>query len=599
MVRRKLSHLETRGGVFWLRIVVPRDLHQRVGRREWRFSLRTREPLIARLRCLETTLAVARLHTIIRSMRTLTDTQIADIAKAYLAWALKHAVDGAQTMAAGPLVAELDGEAMELRSVQQLDDGAPENERKALIEALNRKRADLVVQKQGWAAKHLAAEFSNTQGIDFAGLDAASQAAVLHALRRAEVEEYRIRLAQMEGNYAEAVARDPLFNGVALPLQVDWCTAPKPPAEGPTLGEVIDRYVNEKKTTEWVRKTLLDNQRVLRWFQELTPRETPMKKVTKADVRAFKDALFHIPPNFQKLKPYSGKTLPEVVAETKAKPDTQRLSPAARSKYLSKLKAFLTWCENEYDISSSGRGVTVPEPDDAQDRRDPFSAEQLHKLFHSPLYVGHGKRRHKPGTCHSRDGMFWVPLVCMFTGMRLGEVAQLCVEDIRQIDGVWCIDNSPAVQPNDGPKKQFKTKTSKRVVPIHPELLTLGFLDHVDGKRGSKKSNRVFPEINAGSKNDWSANISKMLNRYLRYIGVKTPKIAVHSFRHNFADACEQAASMHYLMKKALLGHHDPSVTALYGSKPSAQKLFEGISQIKFDVNLDHLVPASVRASPK
>jgi len=33
---------------------------------------------------------------------------------------------------------------------------------------------------------------------------------------------------------------------------------------------VIDRYVNEKKTTEWVRKTLLDNQRVLRWFQELT-----------------------------------------------------------------------------------------------------------------------------------------------------------------------------------------------------------------------------------------------------------------------------------------------------------------------------------------
>jgi len=150
--------------VFWLRIVVPRDLHQRVGRREWRFSLRTREPLIARLRCLETTLAVARLHTIIRSMRTLTDTQIADIAKAYLAWALKHAVDGAQTMAAGPLVAELDGEAMELRSVQQLDDGAPENERKALIEALNRKRADLVVQKQGWAAKHLAAEFSNTQG---------------------------------------------------------------------------------------------------------------------------------------------------------------------------------------------------------------------------------------------------------------------------------------------------------------------------------------------------------------------------------------------------------------------------------------------------
>ena len=117
--------------------------------------------------------------------------------------------------------------------------------------------------------------------------------------------------------------------------------------------------------------------------------------------------------------------LPDILAEMKHNTVAPRLSPAARSKYLSKLKAFLNWCENEYDIPSPGRGVTVPEPDDAEEQRSPFSAEQLHKLFHSTLYTGHGKRRHNPGKYHSRDGMFWVPLVRMFTGMRLSTSAEV------------------------------------------------------------------------------------------------------------------------------------------------------------------------------
>jgi hypothetical protein len=62
MTRRNLSHLETRGGVFWVRVVVPRHLRHRLKRREWRFSLRTRETGTARLRCIEATLAIERAH---------------------------------------------------------------------------------------------------------------------------------------------------------------------------------------------------------------------------------------------------------------------------------------------------------------------------------------------------------------------------------------------------------------------------------------------------------------------------------------------------------------------------------------------------------
>lgn len=48
-----------------------------------------------------------------------------------------------------------------------------------------------------------------------------------HALQRARIEEYGIRLAQLDGNYTDSVACDPLFDGsMTLPLKVDWLARP-------------------------------------------------------------------------------------------------------------------------------------------------------------------------------------------------------------------------------------------------------------------------------------------------------------------------------------------------------------------------------------
>ncbi len=150
MARRRLSHLGTRGGVFWIRIVVPRDLCNRLHRREWKFSLRTREPRLAKLKCLEATLAIERLQSAIRAMPSLTDAQIADTAKAYLEWALKHAVDGAKAMAMGPVVISTrDYGEVQVQSVQQLADGTPEQERKAVADGLARLKSDLIARRAG------------------------------------------------------------------------------------------------------------------------------------------------------------------------------------------------------------------------------------------------------------------------------------------------------------------------------------------------------------------------------------------------------------------------------------------------------------------
>ena len=65
---------------------------------------------------------------------------------------------------------------------------------------------------------------------------------------------------------------------------------------------------------------------------------------------------------------------------------------------------------------------------------------------------------------HKQASHFWIPLIGLYTGMRLEEIAQIYVSDVRKAKGVWCIDVN-----EDKPDKHVKT--GARLVPLHPVLV--------------------------------------------------------------------------------------------------------------------------------
>ena len=76
-------------------------------------------------------------------------------------------------------------------------------------------------------------------------------------------------------------------------------------------------------------------------------------------------------------------------------------------------------------------------------------------------------------------GARWAALLGLYTGARASEVGQLLTVDVAAVDGV------PAIRiTDDGEDQKLKTEASNRVVPIHADLLALGFLDYVDSLRG-------------------------------------------------------------------------------------------------------------------
>ena len=80
--------------------------------------------------------------------------------------------------------------------------------------------------------------------------------------------------------------------------------------------------------------------------------------------------------------------------------------------------------------------------------------------------------------------------------MRLNEVCQLTEDDVVSADGVPII----LIRSDEEQNKRVKTKAGERFVPVHPELISIGFLDHVVAVRKSASSgSRLFPELQSAS----------------------------------------------------------------------------------------------------
>jgi len=103
--------------------------------------------------------------------------------------------------------------------------------------------------------------------------------------------------------------------------------------------------------------------------------------------------------------------------------------------------------------------------------------------------------------------------------------------------------------------RSVKTKASVRAVPLHSELLRIGFMDFVEHAREKDASSgRLFPEIERGPKGTYGEVWSKWFGRYKRSLGIDNENSVFHSFRHGFKDAL-RAAQVSEDINDALTGH--------------------------------------------
>jgi len=284
---------------------------------------------------------------------------------------------------------------------------------------------------------------------------------------------------------------------------------------------------------------------------------------------------------------YRGLNIVEAV-ELAEKLGTPPMSRKNASKIFGFVGSFFRYAASAFDEveTSPFSGVVIRKKQGSEKARTGFSVQELNRIFTAPVYMGcqSPKRWSKPGEHDMSDtGRFWIPLIATFTGCRLGEIVQLHTADVKTEDGISYLDI------NSLGDKTLKTPSSKRKIPIHPELVKTGFIKLVERRRAEGEQ-RLFPEL-VRSKADgtYSFAFSKWFARFLKQTGVKTSRNCFHSFRHGFEDAC-RAAGVASDIIDTLQGHKLPSMRAVYGSGFALPVLAEAIRKINYEgLDLSHL----------
>ena len=371
-------------------------------------------------------------------------------------------------------------------------------------------------------------------------------------LQRAELEALR-RLRERDGGNWSGTPSDPIVKPPGA------STAARTAAPGETIMELFDKFRREKRASV-TEDTWRNNEIIVRRFAEFIGETAHSSAITRRSVRDWKQALLQWPRKASDCKEFAGLSFRKIIEANKTvqKPI---VTEKTVNKYLAGIGGFCGWLlDNDYieaDVMS-GQFLAI---DKRAKKVLPYNAGQLVTIFASPLFGAceGDKRESEPGKTHVRDGRFWLPLIALFTGARLGEIAQLEVSDVRQDRGVWIFH----ITDEGGADKSVKTAGSARVVPIHPELVRIGLLEYreVMERRGEK---RLFPELKRDQRGHFGS-ASKFWNAHIETLGVKGDRsLNFHSFRHTVADAFRRAGLLDEQFAM-LLGHTGGTTTGRYG----------------------------------
>lgn len=554
-------HLVRRGPQFYFRIAVPSDLISLASRTEVKFSLRTSDAKIAKIRGRVLSNELERIFEGLRLMSVEPEANLRDRARSYLQAELNRSLEIAFMYPGDP-------------AFHRDDEVAWLTSRTAGL------RASLAAQNFSASVKAEAMELLDPADPGGVALVGDQFRYACNLILRAKIEASRILKAQLEGDYQST--SDPLFTGMTAtrlpPLPGEIA---EPSQTGLSLGEIADKFIASKIKHDWTAKTAADVKRVVKIASSLIGSEKAIKLVNTDDVKRYRDALANLPPNYMKHAANKELTPQEAVHANK---NGGCLSLKTQDKYFTMFKQILIWAAAEEHIDKvPGANIKVSGIKTIVDgeQREPYSASQLDRLIHSPLYTGHQslKCRYKPGKLLERDGYFWVPLIGLHSGLRMGEILQLLRSDLKNENGIWFFDI------NKTEDKKLKTQSSKRRVPIHRTLIELGLLEQ---KLSLSPSVRLFPEIAKGSDGYYSHNFSKWWGRFTRHIGLNSEKTAFHSFRHNFIQALRAAEQPEYV-NRALAGHADASVHGQYGGPVPLSVLKSATDAVKFDLKTSHL----------
>ncbi len=464
-----------------------------------------------------------------------------------------------------------------------------------------RKRLQTPEERAGWpdlvpvefGRKGMAEEFHHAYGAELEELEAEYRSAlsrsdprIVDAETRTYLKQHGVPIDPTSEAYRQAglaiLRAHRRAHGLMLERQRgEVVTTPAPSAadKGPKVSEAYAAWKAGSGTRGSKRpseRTLQEAAHAVARLQEWLG-DVRLGTITREQTRGFRDALAAVPARLpEKVRRLS-------IRELLKRKDLGAYPPvhaATVNKSLNILGAIVSHAEAAGKLDAVPgfrnffRGVKLAVDARAEEERQPFSTADLQAIFGTGVYTAGDRPRGGGG-----EAAYWLPLAALLSGARLGELVQLRIADLMQDPetGVWCLDIGTAGGRN------IKTASSRRKVPLHPELDRAGLLDYRRSlvEAGAGESAPLWPHVQSEADGQLGAPWSKWFNRHLRdKAGVEDRAKVFHSFRHTFKRMARDA-HLPEEVHDALTGHAGGGVGRSYGKGFGLKTLAEAIARLE------------------
>ncbi len=385
---------------------------------------------------------------------------------------------------------------------------------------------------------------------------------LLSLFRQGQAETVSRTIDRIRGDSLKSY--NPQFAG----LHANTILAPAP-RQTVALGKFLDDFMAYQRRVH-SETTPAAYALAVRILREVIGEQTALHTVSRHHLEKVFDVLCRVPVNMTQR--YPGLTAEKAIEAAERAKDTRKLAPRTQRNNHILIVAVFNYAVDEQLISEnpakSRKNSELFKIKKKQPQRQLFTPEELQKIFRAPLYTGckdDEKGYAKPGTDRPRRGRFWVPILALFHGLRCNEACQLYASDIGEEKGIPYLHIREELDDEEKTEKRVKNIASLRKVPIHPEVLKVGFMDYVEGIRRDKGSGRLFPTLDrCPTTGRYSKPFSKWFASFLKKACGQKPKATFHSFRH------------HFRTQMTVGGVQSEYVEALGGWKP------EGSSEIEY-----------------
>ena len=407
------------------------------------------------------------------------------------------------------------------------------------------------------------------------GMDLNANASLISHLLRALIEISNVKLNVLQYDYSRPFV-DPAF-------------AP----QGPTTHSFkqlaklyLAKYKESAKINDRAAKSI---DKVIQNITLVVELVGPDTSVSSFDFDALEKTRFklaRVPTNYKKV--FKGQSLDQAIL-LGAEKKVNLLSHKTQRQYLGALQQMLKLAVGKKWLTylpSLDLKPVVEAKIKEKDKRRAFEVSQLTTFFTGPFYSAASKSDKLVLAADDFEWRYWLPLLALFSGMRGNEISLLLTSDIQKTEkGIYFFNIT-----EEG-AKSVKTSTSIRKIPIHDDIIALGFLDFVAKRRSESGNAKLFDKLKPDKYGNLFAYAGRRFNEsFLPKEMGHLKRQSFHSFRHTFRDALRETNASPDTLQ-ALGGWDQGSLTSSnYGqlSHPDFQKQF--IDGVKFgDLNLSHL----------